>query len=515
MLVFTILFIPHVFVVVRDLSLAIAYEVDPGSIIESILALFGNHYNMNGGYFSQYYGWTYFAINFFLLLPIHIVMALGIVKDSYLLLIAIRSVFFVIGLASVLTFFEVAEGTLKQGVLSFVAALLFIASPTVFRFFYFLHPETTGLLFLFLGVLCLLRFNEGSAKDRRWYTFALLALVLSSLSKQVFFVTALPVLFLFVYSYCHHQNRSVFRFLLSAQFFKLLLGSLAVAGLVFFVINPFAVLEPSVFIKNQMALVLVQSHGTLTRADAIAAWVGIVRTIPIVVVSILMLPFTLLGAAILGRDQRAGRMFYIVNIIAAVAFVTLVATSSRYIIYNGYLAPIYPFFVLNVLSIPLFMARRWNAGGARLLAIVPFGCFLLLAVVSDVSVSIPEGYARLMYQDSLVFKVHSYIEENIPNGSRMAYDQFVALPSDRGLVGCSYWQGCGTDYIEEFQPDYVLFVENWTLGGARLPENARLEKYINDHHFVLVDTIVGRVGRDAGGTFGEDLSVSVWRNPGI
>ena len=501
--VFTILFIPHVFVVVEDLSFAIAYEVDPGSIIASILALFRNYYNMNGGYHSQYYGWTYFSIDFLLLLPIHIAMALGLVKDYHILLVAIRFVFFMIGLASVLAFFEVAQRTFKQGFLSFASAFLFIMSPTVFGFFYFLHPETTGLLFLFLGVLCLIRFNEGSAKDYRWYTVGLLTLVLSSLSKQVFFITALPVLLLFVYVYCHHHNRSVFRFLLSIQFIKSLLGSIALAVFVFFVINPFAFLQPAVFIKNQISLLSVHMQGTRTRAEAIGEWVGIAGTIPVISVSVILLPLTLLGAAIFGRDQKVGRMLYIVNIVSAILFVAIIVASSRYLISSTYFAPVYPFFVLNIMSIPLYIIRKWNVRIVEWLTIVGLAYFLFFAVVSDVSISIPAGYDRLIYQDSLVYGVYSYIEGNVPDGSKIAYDQFAAIPSNRGIIGCSYWQGCGTDYIEEFQPDYVLFVENWTFQGTKLPENARLMRYISDHHFILVETIVG-----------DGLSLGVWKNPG-
>jgi len=136
-------------------------------------------------------------------------------------------------------------------------------------------------------------------------------------------------------------------------------------------------------------------------------------------------------------------------------------------------------------------------------------CFLFILVVSDFSVSIPEGYARLIYQDSLPYKVYSYIEENIPDGSKITYDQFVAIPSGKEITGCSYWKGCGTDYIEEFKPDYVLFAENWTMNGEITPETERLIKYVKNHHFNLIDTIESRNPET-----GMKVLLSVWKSSG-
>jgi hypothetical protein len=509
---FAILFIPHAFVVVKDINFVTAYEVDPGSIILSILALFNHFYNMNAGYHSQYYGWTYFSINFFLLLPLYIGMRLKLVNDNYYMFVAIRLIFFMIGLTSVLAFFEVAKKTLKQGLLAFASVLLFIASPPVFRFFYFLHPETTGLLFLFLGILCFFRYNEGFAKDYRWYTIGLLTLVLSVLAKHIFIIMALPVLFLFLYSYCHHQNKPVFRFLITKQFIKIFLQSMILSIIVFFIINPFAFLQPAIFIKNQIYLFTAQTTGTLTQAEAINAWISILKTIPIIYISIIVFPLTLLGAMILGRGQNMGRMLYAVNIIGGVLFVAFIITTSRYIIYSGYFAPIYAFFVLNIISIPLFLIRKWNIKIIKILIIIPLVYFLFIEGLTDFSISIPTGYSRLMYQESLVYKVYDYIDKNIPTGSRITYDQYVAIPYYKGITGCFYWAECSTDYIEEFKPDYVLFVDNLTtndVGGMKMPETARLIKYVNDHHFVLIDTIEGRSPETA-----EVIPLEVWKKPG-
>jgi len=428
---------------------------------------------------------------------VYIITALKLVPSDYFLFVSIRFIFFMIGLASVLAFFEVAKRTLKQNFLSFIAAILLIASPTVSRFFYFLHPETTGLLFLFVSVLCLIRFNEEKADDYRWYTFGLLSLVLSVLSKQVFVFIAPSVLFLYVYFYCHNNKIPIFRFLISKQFAKVLLVSIVFSILLFFIINPYAFFQPKVFIANQISLLTGSTQSTLTSFEAIGAWLKIIKTIPIIFISIILFPLTISGVEIFEHDQKIGKVLYVVNILSASIFIIIISISSRFLYTENYFAPIYPFFVLNLISVPLYIARKWKGSLIKLFTIIPLIYFLFFILVGDFSVSLPTGYARFMYQKSPTYKVFNYIEENVPNGSKIAHDQFVAIPSEKGITGCHFWQGCGTDYIEEFQPDYVIFNENWTFNGVH-PPTQRLIKYVNDHHFILIDTID---------------SVSVWEKP--
>lgn len=497
--IFTILFFPHVFVVVKDINFVKAYEVDPGSIIASILSLYQNSYNMNAAYHSSSYGWTYYSINYFLLMPIYLAKVLKIVTDDYFFFVGLRFIFFMIGLSSVFAYFEVAKRILKHTFLSFMATFLYIASPAVYPNFYFLHPESTGLLFLFIGVLCLLNFNDGKAENYRWYTLGLFSLVLSALSKQVFFITALPVLFLFYYLYCHHHNISILKFVFSRQFARILLSSTLLSVFVFFVINPFAFIQPKIFIANQIRVFMNQTQGSIFHVEAVMKWLETIKKIPVIYLSIILLPFTLLGAIIFGRDQKVGKIFYIVNIIGSCFYVIIISVSARYLIQVTYFAPIYPFFVLNLINIPLYIVRKWNINIIKSLFMIPLAYFLFFVLVADFSISIPKGYARLMYKNSHIYKVYSYIEEKIPRGSKVAYDHHVAIPSDKGITSCHFWQGCGTDYIEKFQPDYVIFQENWTLNGLPHPQTERLTKYVNDHHFILIDTIE---------------SVSVWKKPG-
>lgn len=505
--IFTVLFFPHVFVVVKGFNLAIAYEVDPGSIIGSIISLYQSHYNMNMGYHSAYYGWTYYAINFFLLAPIYIAQRLSIISDDYFtFLVGLRFIFFLIGLSFVLVYFEVAKRIFKHNFLSFIATLLLIASNSVSTYFYFLHPESTGLLFLFLGIFCLLRFNDAAGKDHRWYTYGLLCLVLSALSKQIFFITALPVLFLFFYLYCYHHDIPIFKFAISKQFGKVFLWTSIFSIFIFFIINPFAFIQPKLFLSNQTLVISNQMFLTnLSFMEGVRQWIETIKLMPVIFLSLVLAPFTLAGVMVFGREQKVGNTFYVVNMLGSILFVVIFTISSRFIISAMYFAPIYPFFILNFLSIPLFIMRRWNIKALKFLIAIPLAYFLFFALLNDFSYSLSTNYTRLMYKDSLIYKVYSYIEEEIPAGSKIAHDHFVAIPSDKGFIGCHYWQKCGTDYIEEFDPDYVIFNEDFTFNGEHLP-TVNLRNYVKNHDFVLVDTIEVPANPNSG-----PVTISVWK----
>ena len=123
----------------------------------------------------------------------------------------------------------------------------------------------------------------------------------------------------------------------------------------------------------------------------------------------------------------------------------------------------------------------------KLITSAVFIYFLLNTLVSYVSISIPMGYARFMYQKGVTYKTYKYIEENIPEGSKISYDAFVAVPPDKEMTACLFWDKCAED-IEEFQPDFVLFNENYTFNGEYAP-TVRLINYVNENQFVLIDTI--------------------------
>ena len=95
MLFFTLLYLPQAFIIIEDMGLITGFEVDPGSHMQAIIALLGR-YNMHEGYHSRYYGWTFFALNFFLLQPVVLAkLVFGLGNTVYYL--AVRLILFGVG----------------------------------------------------------------------------------------------------------------------------------------------------------------------------------------------------------------------------------------------------------------------------------------------------------------------------------------------------------------------------------------------------------------------------------
>lgn len=185
-IIFTILYLPHAFIMVEDVSLMLAYEVDPGSIIQSIEKMFTvDYYSMFNGYHSRYYGWTYNAINFWLLLPIKIWMYLFGVKSNLIFYITIKIIYFTIGLLSTVLLYTVAKSINNDNKIpAFIVSLLYMAMPFS-NLLYFIHPETTGALFSLISFLYLKNFNDDGKNSQ--LKIGLVSLFLACLSKQIYF----------------------------------------------------------------------------------------------------------------------------------------------------------------------------------------------------------------------------------------------------------------------------------------------------------------------------------------
>jgi len=168
-------------------------KVDPASITHSIYELFESpYYNMLASYHSRYYGWSYMVINFIILSPFELIFGITHHNHPEVINFTIRAILFAISLFAVLVFYTVCLKLTRYRTISFFAALLFMVTPITSTFWHTIHPEAAGILFFLLGALYFLHFRE--SRERKDYIFCLVFLVLSSLSKQPFFVVSLFVL---------------------------------------------------------------------------------------------------------------------------------------------------------------------------------------------------------------------------------------------------------------------------------------------------------------------------------
>ena len=485
---FSIFFLPQAFILLDDINLIIAYETDPGSIINSIEDLFKfPFYSMFTGYHSKFYGWTYISINFFALLPVKLFLFLIGSDSKFLIYSTIRLVFFAIGLASALALFEVAERLFKNHFVALIISVLYIFSPNS-NFFYFIHPETTGILFTLLGIVCLLDFIE--KQDSKFYFFGLACLVLASLSKQVFFFISLPILFSFFHFYCISHKKKYAEFFLSKKFRKIFLYTILISLLTLFIVHPYAFFRPSTFIKYQTELFHSFSNDTSPSfQESLLAWIAAIKNTPVIALSIILIPIQLFFILFVYFKQNKKLAFlYATSLFTVAFFVLLVANSNRMMFSPSYLYPIYPICLLNIAASLFFLAKN-KYSCIRITSCVLAAYLTILIVFCGIRDTSAALYSRMLYKDNITYQTYTYIKQNLTMSDKIAYDHFVALPYAMNSIGCHYWQGCGSDYIEEFKPNYVMFNESFTYAGKPHIPTTRLKKYVLDHHFKLLETL--------------------------
>lgn len=491
--IFSVLYLPHAFILIQDINLISAFEVDPGSIIASINDLFNMPmYNMLNGYHSKFYGWTYFSINFLLLTPLKILLYLFGIKSQTPILFAIKIIYFSIGLLMTLAFYEVLNKLSRNRflIINFLFSFLFVAS-SVHYVFYFIHPESTGALFIFLGISTLLLFIKES-KLLLYYT-GVIFLVMASLAKQTFFIAALPIFFCFLDVYRRSININSSSFVTSTHLFKLLKNTFYLSLFIFFIIHPYAFFKPIAFLSFQHSLALsFSANGEVSYIDSIYSWINFLKYNHLMYFSFWSLFFVIPFAFYKYKKTNHYEYFLtVMNGIAAIFIFLFVAYGNRLVFFDNYLFPCYLFLFFNIFVISHFLIIK-----TRNYKFVFFNEFFHVAFISlfsyfiftGMKATLTDSLTRLNYKNSIAFRSYDYIKSNIKNGDKIAHDHFVAVPDYMNNISCHFWRGCGTDFIEEFNPNYVIFNPNFSFNGKSI-ETQRLEKYVKDHNMILAGKI--------------------------
>ena len=456
--IFSILYLPHVFILVEDLGLISAFEADPGVIMGTMDQLLIPPYDMHDAYLSRAYGWTYFAINAVILAPIKFVSYIFDIENKFLFYMTTRLILFLIGLISVIAFYELAKLLFSNKFISCIAALLYIISPVGAKFFYFLHPETTGSMFIFLAVICLLKFIK-TPQNNNLYFWGLTCLVLAALSKQIFFFISVPIVYIFFHYYCNFYNKTYLAFFTSRVFVSLMGISVAISLTILFIIYPQAILEPLEFIRLQTRLRNIFTEDK-PLMESVIAWADIIKRLPVIALSLFFLPTAIVSILIYNKSKNDKFFLYSINLISILFIVFLVVTNNRHLFAPTYLQPIYPFCILALLGITIYI-KNIKYSVLKALSITACASFFLLVLCSNIYTVIPDNINRLMYKESIAYQTNMYTKNNITSTDKVAHDHYVSFPNNMRNLGCHYWQGCGnSDTLNEYKPNYVMFLQN-------------------------------------------------------
>ncbi len=485
------MYLPQCFIMLEDMNIVRAFEVDPGSILDAINKLFKGpyYYSMYNGYHSYYYGWTFFSINFFVILPIKVLFSIFNITSPETITFVVRFVLFLIGFGSVFAFYNlVKKATGKTFVAAFLS-LFIVVSTVASKGYYFIHPETTGVLFSITGCFALLEFISQKKNQNQWFIFGLTALVLSALSKQIFLIISFPLLALFLYFRAQTQNKSVLAFLKTNQFKNNFFFTCTWSLLLLFMVHPYAFIAPYKFIKSQLDTIIyhtsVEHTFSLTETMKIW-WITIIHRMPLYSFTVISAPLCLFVCYKSRQIYKKSKILYTTNLLSIIGILFVVSYIER--AFPGqvfYLYPLLPYVLLNIGAIIWYVLMVISRPVRFIITCFIF-CIGFLFLAFNYMSTNQILKKRLDYKDSMVYKVYNYIRSELPKNSRIAHDHVIAVPLSDGYKSCHYWNSCASlNAIKDYDPDYIIFNKEFNINGKAHNNTENLKKYILRHDYKI------------------------------
>jgi len=471
------LFFNQIFIGNYNLNFATAFEVDPGSIMDSIYKMYNfpiySHFN---GFHSKFYGWAYNSICFFLTIPLMIIGSIYTFDLENAFIIEIRIIHFLIGFLMISFFYLFLNEYFKNRFFPLIlcVAIIFASGN---EFFYFIHPETIGVLFLILAAWCFKKCL--SIYSIKFFYLSLIFLTLAALSKQIF---AIYCLICFIYFFLYYfkdlkgkysKNRSNFNFI-----FRVFLIALITSILVM----PYAFISPLKFISYQIELSTTFYENT-SFFDSIFSWSSAIKQNFFLTSNLLLNMFFMIYVLI--RQKKAPTHYWFFNFSIFFYFITIASVNKN----NPQLVYLY---LVNFLL--LFNYIFLNYIKVKDYFYTIFIISILLTNFYNIYNEYPELKSklerRLDKKNSLVYLSYNFIN-NIQNDKLVIFhDQHVAVPSQH--TSCHFWKECNDmDYVSTINPDYIIYAENYKIDWAGYNVKPdRIKEYINSSNQYELETII-------------------------
>jgi hypothetical protein len=446
------------------------WEIDPRSIMSALDGLTTYpFYNMNSQYHSQYYGWTFFSINF---AAISLLKLCGVASEAAINSV-VKIIHFIIGGFVVMASYRLSARFLPP-VVSAIAVFLFMIDPVFSHYVITLHPEMMGILFQILGIrfLCLV-WNQSQFD---WYKFAIAMamLCLSAWSKQPFVICSFFIILGFMLASVQIKGQRVF---LIKNILPISLTLLLIAVATLFVVHPYAFLEPQRFIQAQKDL--LASQASPFSVSVALEWLLKVSSAPIVPLSIL------LSATVLPSRKVpfAFKLSVVFTLVCAAMFIN----GQRVFVTPTYLFPVYGFMYFNIIYYIYWISKKISKrrlGAMERLLIGLSTISIGLVAISNFIFTITIAQTKYLFGDrSTINQAWNYLA-SLPVGTRVAFSPNIAILEPLKGSSCSAWQGCGTvKDLSAYDPQVVVF------SPSRYYDYSAYKQFVSSHRYSLVRQI--------------------------
>ncbi len=434
---YSLVFLPVVFSRVASTEFM---EIDPQSIIIALKGLLTEGYNMNDQYHSQYYGWTYFFVNFIVL---SVGKLLGL-SDDTTVNILIRTVHFIIGGALVSAMYKISRIFFKS-VVSLLLVLAFMFTPVTTHFLMTIHPETLGLLCQLLGAYYLIRVYQADCFPWKHLYFAVFYFSLSALCKQSFFIVSVTGACAFFFVYYSSKNNGK-QFFTADNMKKLVKKTLGIFLLTFFIVHPYAFFEPGHFLDSQLDI--KNEHASKAFSAVFLPWLSEISGTFIVIVNLVLL--------VLLSVMRRVALAYKVSVVLSCCLVMVLIYNARLWITSYYLFPVYGLLFFN----SFYFLSKYIYNKRIFYYVFNFGiCFLVFTNLISATL---EAHSRFLFDGKDTRNQAWEYILNLKNDVRIAYSPTIAVPNPQKANGCHAWQGCsGYEELETYNPDYIIIVPQY------------------------------------------------------
>jgi hypothetical protein len=486
-----------------SISLLAAFWVDHGMMLDSMIKMlqFETLYNQMQAYQSSYYGWTYFFISFLFLLPVKLVAPLLLIRSYTIIIVGLKILHFFYGLLSCISFYFLMTRFANRFQALLLSLILMLASPLT-EFFYLFHPETIGVFFLNLGCIYLIdllkqKSNTKSELLAKYYIIVLF-FTLSTLSKPTFFLIAAPLYLSLLVIYIEKSKQSILAFLKSLKFWYLLLKTLCFSVAIFFLINPFFFLNFGQSIKLQIGNALFFSNYSLTYNswfESLAVWISYIGNRPLLLASVLStsIVFIYLGIRSLNKFSHNTRQtdlgIYLFIQFTILLNILFTAISMRLFIDARYLIPILPLMLINVFMVisklteaSFIPTKTRNLVFTLILTALSYNYF-------KTNLNNMNGFYH--YKQDAIYKVYSYIEKNIPDGSAILYDQFVGIADNKKIIPHHYWN-YKNDELKNINAEYVIFNPEFKYNNKYHDKLIILKEIVQTQDYKKIE-VIGKI----------------------
>ena len=476
--------------VLSAIGCAHSFGCDQASMLDSMLKMLElkTLYNQMAAYHSSYYGWTYFFISFWFLLPVKLITWLMGIPPYLPIFIGLKVLNVIYGvLAGISFYFLMTRFTNKFCALLF-SLILILASPLT-HYIYTFHPEAIGVFFLNISCIYLVDLlrQQSNQNVLPWYSIILISLTLATLSKPMFFLITAPLYLVLGAIYIKKSEQIVSVFIRSSEFKKMLGRSIYFPVIIFLLINPFFFLNLKRSIYLQLENIFAHRYSSLTMhtwQESLMTWMSAISSDLFLLIGIISTNLVLLYLCLDKRLDRFLRHVFLFIQLAVVFNIVFIFFNMRLIIRSTYLVQVLPFLLINVFLVISTLVKIF-APSEKIR-----GIFLVIVSVMLAYGSLKSNLGTIRsfydYQHISSYRVFLYIRHNVPDGVIIIHDHLVGIPDEKKSY--HYWQH-SENTLKALGADYVIFYPELKFNNIYHEQTVVLKEIIRTQRYKKIKTI--------------------------